>query len=127
MRVADVLRHPATLVAIRLMLTLPQNVDKITANGRPVRRWRRLVRIAYFDEAGTAKEKQEPYLVVGGVLIHGDQEWQPIEFACDMIVETLVPPELRAGFVFHAMHLHGGHEKYGGLLFLRIAYGFSAH
>ncbi len=74
------------------------------------------MRIAYFDEAGTSKEAQEPYLVVGGALIHGDREWQPIEFACDMIIETLVPPELRDGFVFHAMHLHGGHGNYKGLL-----------
>ena len=53
------------------------------------------MRIAYFDEAGTAKESQEPYLVVGGLLIHGDQEWQLIEVARKQIIDTFVPPSLR--------------------------------
>jgi hypothetical protein len=106
----------ATSVAIRLMLTLDENKDYNLKGIGEVRRWRRLVRIAYFDEAGTSKPSAEPYLVVGGVLIHGDTEWQPVESAMLQIKETLVPPKLREQFVFHAMHLFGGHPKYEGLL-----------
>jgi hypothetical protein len=97
------------------MLTLGRaNGDNIAVG--EVRRWRRLLRIAYFDEAGTATVRQEPYLVVGGVLIHGDTQWQPIEKAFLKIREALVPPKLQTEFVFHAMHLFSGHKKYEGLL-----------
>ncbi len=101
------------------MLTPEQNQANIRkcaeiAQGR-IRRHRRLVRIAYFDEAGVAKEKQEPFLVVGGVLIHGDSEWQPIEICFNAILAT-IPSEIRDGFCFHAMHLHGDHPKFKGLL-----------
>jgi hypothetical protein len=74
------------------------------------------VRIAYFDEAGVSHERQEPFLVVGGVLIHGDVEWNPIEIALGAIKEARVPPELKDGFVFHAMHLHGDHKSYKKLI-----------
>ncbi|MGO9602794.1 MAG: DUF3800 domain-containing protein [Candidatus Binataceae bacterium] len=74
------------------------------------------MRIAYFDEAGTAKEKQEPYLVVGGVMIHGDTQWRDIEIALKLIAEAIVPAQIREGFVFRGMHLHGDHKRYKGLL-----------
>jgi Protein of unknown function (DUF3800) len=74
------------------------------------------VRIAYFDEAGTANELQEPFLVVGGVLIHGDTEWHPIEVASNEIIASMVPPELRQGFFFRATRLHGDHKSYKGVL-----------
>jgi hypothetical protein len=63
------------------------------------------MRIAYFDEAGVAHEAQEPYLVVGGVLIHGDQQWQPVEYRAKKIIETHVPEKFGSDFAFHAMHL----------------------
>ncbi len=102
------------------MLTLPEKYASIQRDAelsrKGVRRWRRLVRIAYFDEAGVAKEKQEPFLVVGGILIHGDTEWQPIEMCFNAILESGIPPEIREGFCFHAMHLHGNHRSFKGLL-----------
>jgi hypothetical protein len=80
------------------------------------RRRRRLVRIAYFDEAGTASETQEPYLVVAATAIHGDTEWHPIEHHAAQIVQTLVPAELQPTFTFHATKLYSGDEEFKGLL-----------
>jgi hypothetical protein len=97
------------------MLTLGKEGAKILANGHSVRRWRRLVRIAYFDEAGRADEKREPYFVVGGVLIHGDLEWQPIEYVARCIVD-LVPVEIRDGFHISARRLYSGDKCFKGLL-----------
>jgi len=37
-----------------------------------------LVRMIYFDAAGLSNPKHEPYIVVAGVIIHGDRQWKPI-------------------------------------------------
>src|SRR5271154_1266138 len=99
------------------MLTPAEISPKIRrcANERP-RRWRRLVRIAYFDEAGVAHESQEPYVVVGGVLIHGDTQWHPIEISANSIITSLVPEEIRSSFYFHAYRLFSDHKSFKGLL-----------
>jgi hypothetical protein len=88
------------------------------APARPttLRRWRRLVRIAYFDEAGTALESQEPFMVVGGVLVHGDTQWLPIESHTRKIIDTYVPEALQAKFVFHASHLFSDHPLFRRLI-----------
>ena len=107
---------PARQVAIRLMLTLAHNEGKLSANGPEVRRWRRLVRIAYFDEAGIASEEQEPLAVTAGVLIHGDLQWSPVEIDLSAIVTNHVPQELWGAFYFHADHLYGNNKRFKGLL-----------
>jgi len=91
------------------------NTSKIGPNGT-VQRWRRLVRIVYFDEAGTSSNVQEPYLVVAGIIVHGDTQWLPIETYQRQIIDTLVPQELRAGFHFHAERLFSDHKEFKGLL-----------
>jgi hypothetical protein len=80
------------------------------------------VRIAYFDEAGTASEIQEPYLVVAAVAIHGDTEWHPIEHHAHQIIQTLVPAELHSTFSFHATELFSDDEKFKGLLSAEIRF-----
>jgi hypothetical protein len=95
------------------MLTLS---DEKAKNRAGISWWRRLVRIAYFDEAGAAAEEQEPFFVVGGVLIHGDGEWFPIEHRTRRIIETYVPEPLQRNFHFHAMHLFGDHKNFQGQL-----------
>jgi hypothetical protein len=74
------------------------------------------MRVAYFDEAGIAAEAQEPYLVVGGVLIHGDDQWQPVEMRAHQIVQNLVPEALRTDFFFHATRLFSDHKSYKKLI-----------
>jgi len=68
----------------------------------------KLVRLAYFDEAGVSRAREEPFLVVSGVLIHGDNQLARVEQALDTLVEKHVPKEQRDGFIFHAFHLFGG-------------------
>jgi hypothetical protein len=68
------------------------------------------VRIAYLDEAGTSSETAEPFLVVGGVLIQGDNDWYPVEANANQIIKNYVPASLRDGFSFHATHLFGGNK-----------------
>jgi hypothetical protein len=74
------------------------------------------VRIAYFDEAGIAHEKQEPYLVVAGVMIHGDSQWFPVELQAQRIIDAQVPASLRAGFEFHAAYLFSDHKTFKHLI-----------
>ena len=74
------------------------------------------MRIAYFDEAGLASEEQEPFLVVGGLMIHGDREWQPIEHHLEQIIVSRVPAELRRGFVFHATRMFDDHSGFVNLI-----------
>jgi hypothetical protein len=81
-----------------------------------VRRWRRLVRIAYFDEAGVASEGQEPFAVTAGVLIHGDFQWKSIETSTSAIIVNHVPEELWTSFYFHADHLYHDNKRFKGLL-----------
>ena len=38
-----------------------------------------LVRLIYLDEAGISNPAHEPFLVVAGILIHGDKQWKLIE------------------------------------------------
>ncbi|HUE40216.1 MAG TPA: hypothetical protein VMR29_11975, partial [Candidatus Binatia bacterium] len=79
-----------------MFLLTPENSGGILAVREQPRPWhparRKLVRIAYFDEAGLG---QEPYLVVASVLIHGDSQWHPIDFLAEQIIQTMVPESLR--------------------------------
>jgi hypothetical protein len=36
------------------------------------------VRLAYLHEAGISKTTDEPYLVVAGIILHGDEHWRPV-------------------------------------------------
>jgi hypothetical protein len=102
------------------MLTPTRNCTKIQhgpqqSDGR-TRRGRRLVRIAYFDEAGIASEGQEPIAVTAGVLIHGDLQWPTVEWDANAIILNHVPKELWGGFYFHADHLYHDNKRFKGLL-----------
>lgn len=66
------------------------------------------MRLAYLDEAGISKRDQEPYLVVAGVIIDGDGNWQAIERHLKSLVRRHVPEQERYGFVFHAKDVHHG-------------------
>jgi hypothetical protein len=74
------------------------------------------VRIAYFDEAGTASETQEPFTVVGGVLLQGDTQWHPLEVHLQKLIGSYVPKELQPNFVFHGTHLFSDHPKFRQLI-----------
>jgi len=69
------------------------------------------VRLAYIDEAGISNPKQEPILVVCGVLIHADKNLIEIERHFERLVGRYIPPEFQKDFVFHATELFNGGGK----------------
>ena len=73
----------------------------------------RVVRLIYVDEAGISA--REPFLIVGGVILHADDQLVKLEAALDDLVAQWVPTEHQPGFVFHAMDLFNG----GGKVFHR--------
>jgi hypothetical protein len=70
---------------------------------------RATVRLVYIDEAGISKPTQEPFVVVAGVIVHGDRDLNGIESQLERIMLRHIPERLRDGFVFHATEVfHGG-------------------
>lgn len=70
-----------------------------------------LLRLVYMDEAGISNPKQEPFLVVAGVIVHADQKLNAIERHLERILERHIPARHRDGFVFHAYELFSGVGK----------------
>jgi len=66
------------------------------------------MRLVYLDEAGVSNPQQEPHLVVAGVILNGDQDWQPIDRHLKSICRRFLPEDDRDGFVFHAKDLWHG-------------------
>jgi hypothetical protein len=64
------------------------------------------VRIAFLDESG--RSRQEPIIVVGGVVVHGDRTYRRLEEHLRQIVETFIPPADWDDFVFHTKDLFHG-------------------
>lgn len=74
-----------------------------------------VTRFVYIDEAGISNLKQEPWLVVVGVIVHADNQLVNLERRIAGIIDRHIPEHQRDGFVFHAMHLFNG----GGSVFKR--------
>lgn len=75
----------------------------------------RLLRLVYVDEAGISDNGQEPFLVVGAVIVDADKQLIGIERYLDRLVHAWIPEEHQQGFVFHAKELFNG----GGKVFRR--------
>jgi hypothetical protein len=75
----------------------------------------KIVRLIYVDEAGLSNPQQEPFLVVGAVAVHADNQLVATERHLQRLVEKWIPEEQRQGFVFHAKELFNG----GGRVFKR--------
>ena len=75
----------------------------------------KLVRLVYMDEAGLSSPTQEPFVVVAGIIVHGDHQLNGVHERLDRIRERHIPVEHRNGFVFHATQLFNG----GGKVFNR--------
>jgi Protein of unknown function (DUF3800) len=69
------------------------------------------VRLVYMDEAGMGKASEERFMVVAGVVVHGDHQLNETELSLQRIAEKHIPAEKLDGFVFHAKELFNG----GGL------------
>lgn len=66
--------------------------------------------VVYFDEAGTGKIEEEPFVVVAGVVVEPDREFKALENDLKEIVRYYIPEEDREGFVFHTTDLFGGRK-----------------
>ena len=49
------------------------------------------MRLAYLDETGDSNLDHEPYLVVAGVILDGDQDWQPLKRHLESIARRYLP------------------------------------
>lgn len=69
-----------------------------------------ILRHVYFDEAGLANPKHEPFTVVAGVMLHVDDQYNPIQKYLLGMADDLVGPsrERPIDFVFHAKDLWHG-------------------
>lgn len=75
------------------------------------------MRMIFFDAAGTSNPQHEPYIVVAGVILHGDRQWKPLGDYLAAMADEYCPKEHRPGFFFHATELFSGgkifpREKY---------------
>lgn len=66
------------------------------------------MRSVYLDESGISSAKHDTFVVVAGVILHKDQQWQALNEGFQTIIEQYVPAEKRAGFVFHAKDIWHG-------------------
>jgi hypothetical protein len=66
----------------------------------------KLVRFVFLDEGGIAKH--EPWVIVGGVFVHGDTQVAPLEDHLQGLVEKHIPAEHREGFRFSAKDIWSG-------------------
>jgi len=66
------------------------------------------MRLTYFDDSGLFNSKQEPFIVVAGVLIDADKQMIAVENHLLDLVKKHIPKQDQDGFVFHAMELWSG-------------------
>jgi hypothetical protein len=64
------------------------------------------VRFVFLDEGGISK--REPWVVVAGVIVHGDSQVVPLEERLDFLKKKHIPKELQDDFIFHATDLWSG-------------------
>lgn len=66
------------------------------------------MRLAYLDEAGVSNRRQEPYLVVAGVIVDPDSQWRKLESHIRSLAAQHAPDQDPYRFVFHAHELFHG-------------------
>lgn len=71
-----------------------------------------MARHIYIDESGISAN--EPILVVAGVVVGTDRQWNDVAEHLDSLVRQFVKEEDRDGFVFHATELFGRTGKVFG-------------
>lgn len=70
-----------------------------------------LARFIYLDEAGISSAKQEPWLVVGGLLVHGDHQLDSLYSALESVARKHLTESLQDTLVLHASDIYGGNGK----------------
>ena len=67
----------------------------------------RLARFVYLDEAGISSKKEEPWLVVAGVIVHGDHQLDKLYDALADVLK-LVPEDHGDELILHTSDIYGG-------------------
>jgi hypothetical protein len=70
-----------------------------------------LARFVYLDEAGISSHRQEPWLVVAGLLVHADTQLNKVYTELAAVVERHIPEKSREGLVLHSSDIYGGNGK----------------
>jgi hypothetical protein len=87
----------------------PRSLSGVRLEGRNA------VRLIYIDEAGISNPTHEPWVVVAGVIIHGDDKLNGVKNALEALMHRTIPRRHHEDFVFHAKELFNG----GGKVFKR--------
>jgi hypothetical protein len=64
------------------------------------------VRLGFLDESGRSRD--EPIIVVGGIIVHGDRSYRKLERRLAEIVVKHIPKGDWSGFIFHAKDIFQG-------------------
>src|SRR5437899_11671128 len=70
----------------------------------------RNLRFTYVDESGTSQH--EPFVVVAGILVHGDEQLAPVEDYLDGLVRKHIPEPDWDSFYFHATDIWAGRNYF---------------
>jgi len=65
----------------------------------------KLVRYAFFDEAGVGSMKDDPNATVVGAIVHCDTQLKPLETFLADLRQIYIPASHRDGFIFHATEM----------------------
>jgi hypothetical protein len=94
-------------------------IGPLSLSGHPLK-GDRIVRLVYLDEAGISNIKEEPFLVVAGVIIHSDNQWKMVENRLSEIVIEYIPENMRDGFIFQAKELFNGGKFFDRAVWPRV-------
>ncbi|MFZ2065266.1 MAG: DUF3800 domain-containing protein [Xanthobacteraceae bacterium] len=64
------------------------------------------MRFVFTDEGGISRD--EPFVVVAGVFVHGDWQLIPLENELERLKQKHIPRENQSGFIFHAKDIWSG-------------------
>lgn len=70
------------------------------------------MRVVYLDEAGISNPKDEPFVVVAAVVLHGDEQCRPVEDHLQALARDYVPPYRSQDFFFHAQDIWHGAKSF---------------
>jgi hypothetical protein len=85
-----------------------KHVAGLALGGGPLE-GRRVVRFVFIDEGGISRD--EPFAVVAGVFVHGDEQLIPLEKELERLKQKYIPEEEQKDFVFHATEIWSGTGK----------------
>lgn len=69
------------------------------------------MRLVYMDEAGISKSKEEPFVVVAGVVVQADHALNGVENYLERLMHRYIPPQHQKNFVFSAKHVFNCDNK----------------